>query len=109
VRRAVVGERLDRGLPGLECQGELVPPELQGAEPDQHQDVVGREVAGVRQGGLGRGVERGVGGLADPLEEGQAEVPLGAGVVGIRLDPLGQPVDERLGGRLRGGRCRCAG
>ncbi len=44
--------------------------------PTSDEGVVGRELEGVPEGGLGRGVERRIGGLADPLEEGEAEVAL---------------------------------
>ena len=65
---------------GLERLGELVLAELEAADPGQDQGVVGGELPGGVEGGLGRRVEGRIGRLADPLEEGEPEVALGVGV-----------------------------
>ncbi len=117
MRRCVVREGFDRGLAGLEGEGELVAPELEASQTDQGQDVVGREVQCVLESGLRRCVERRIRGLADTLQQGQTEVALRGRVVRIGIDPCGQRLDEGLswrnrcrscgrGGRRRGGRGR---
>ena len=99
MRRCVVREGFDRGLAGLERQGELVAPELEAAQPDQARTSSGESSRACAEGRLGRCVQRGVGGLADPLEQGETEVALRGRVVRIGLDPCGQRLDEGLGGR----------
>ena len=85
VCRAVVGEGFDRRLTRIEGERELVASELEPAEPDEHQDVVWRELQGAPECGLGRGVQRRVGGLADPLQEREAEIALRGRIVRVRL------------------------
>ncbi len=102
VRRAVVGERIDRGPTGLEREIELMTSELEATQSDQHQDVIRGQVASTLERGVGRCVQRRVGGLADPLEERQTEIALRRRVVWICVDPRGQRLDECLGRRRHG-------
>jgi hypothetical protein len=60
---------------GLERVGEAVLAELEPADADEHQGVLRGKASGVLEGSLGLGVERGIGGLPDALEECQAEIP----------------------------------
>ena len=100
----VVREGRDCIPAGLEGMGELVAAELESAETDEHEDIVGRQLASVGQRRLRRGVQRGVRGLADALQEGEAEVALDAWIVGVGGGARAQRLDERLGRREGGDR-----
>ena len=91
-----------------------MPTELEPTEPDQRERVVGDERERPIEGLLGLVVERGIGGLADALEEGEPEVAQSLGVIGCRPEALAEggdlgdgPLGRRCGGgRARAGRCR---
>ena len=71
---------VDGASRGLESRRELVLAELEAADPDEDERVVRRQAARPFERRFGRGIQRRIGRLADPLEEGEAEVALGAGV-----------------------------
>ena len=79
-------------------------PELEAAEADERQGIVGQQPAGRLERGLGHGVERGVGGLADALEQRQAELELRVAVVGSSATRAAKnSIKSWVGGVVGGG------
>ena len=67
--------------------------ELEAADPDEDERVVRRQAARPFERRFGRGIQRRIGRLADPLEEGETEVTLSTGIGRIRVDGGPQPFD----------------
>ena len=105
-RRGEVRRHGDRLAAGLERLGELVLAELEATDPGQDLGVVGGEPAGGLERLVGRRVERRIGRLADPLEEGEPEVALGVRVGRVGGDERLEPGD--LGDGRRGRRRRAS-
>ena len=112
VRGGQVRGQCDRLAAGDESVGELVLPELEAADPGQDLGVIGCKTKSGIESCLGRGVERWVRGLADPLEEREPEIALGGLVGRVRGDRGLEPGDRRDRRRdRRGGKSRrgCGG
>ena len=81
--------------------GELVLAQQDATETDQRQRVIGAQPAGRLERGLGGRVERRVCGLADSLQQREAELELRLAVVGVVGDASGEELDQGLGGWRR--------
>ena len=99
---------VDGASRGLERRREFVLAELQAADPDEDERVVRRQATRLFERRFGRGIQRRIGRLADPLEEGEAEVALGTGIGRVRVDGGLQPFDL-VDGRGPGSRWRAGG